>query len=73
MHDRHFRPLPRPGRSIAEWAEYRPSSIWIYDTTQSIERIWLRRTVATGGDVLIGMVLLVVGLMTTQAVLVVGV
>ena len=35
--DRHFRPLPRPGRSakrpFPEWAEYTPNSIWIYDTT----------------------------------------
>jgi transposase InsO family protein len=32
-----LRPLPRPGRSIRkpfpDWAEYRPRSIWIYDTT----------------------------------------
>jgi putative transposase len=37
LHDKHFRPLPRPGRSVRkpfpEWAEYRPNSIWIYDTT----------------------------------------
>jgi hypothetical protein len=39
---------------------------------QTIERVWLRRTVAAAA-VLIGMVLLVVGLITTQAVLVVGV
>jgi hypothetical protein len=39
----------------------------------SIERIWQRRTVAAGATVLIGMVLLIVGLVTTQAVLVVGV
>jgi hypothetical protein len=35
--DKHFRPLPRPGRSIRkpfpDWAEYKPNSIWIYDTT----------------------------------------
>ena len=35
--DKHFRPLPRPGRSarkpFPDWAEYRPNSIWIYDTT----------------------------------------
>jgi transposase InsO family protein len=35
--DKHFRPLPRPGRSarrpFPEWADYRPNSIWIYDTT----------------------------------------
>jgi putative transposase len=32
-----LRPLPRPGRSVRQpfpdWAEYRPGSIWIYDTT----------------------------------------
>lgn len=37
LHDLHFRPLPRPGRSkrrpFPEWADYRPGSIWIYDTT----------------------------------------
>ncbi len=35
--DKHFRPLPRPGRSVRrvfpEWAEYTPNSIWIFDTT----------------------------------------
>ncbi|HLZ38471.1 MAG TPA: DDE-type integrase/transposase/recombinase, partial [Mycobacteriales bacterium] len=35
--DRHFRPLPRPAHSVRkpfpDWAEYRPNSIWIYDTT----------------------------------------
>ena len=35
--DRHFRPLPKPGPSkrkrFPEWADYRPNSIWIYDTT----------------------------------------
>ena len=35
--DRHFRPLPKPGPSkrkrFPEWADYRPSSVWIYDTT----------------------------------------
>ncbi|MDQ1483520.1 MAG: putative transposase, partial [Actinomycetota bacterium] len=35
--DKHFRPLPRPGRSkrrpFPEWADYRPNSIWIYDST----------------------------------------
>jgi Integrase core domain len=35
--DKHFRPLPRPGRSVRkpfpDWAEYTPNSIWIYDTT----------------------------------------
>jgi putative transposase len=34
-----LRPLPRPGRSVRkpfpDWAEYRPGSIWIYDTTTS--------------------------------------
>jgi putative transposase len=37
LHDKHFRPLPRPGRSrrrpFPDWAEYTPNSIWIYDTT----------------------------------------
>jgi transposase InsO family protein len=35
--DKHFRPLPRPGRSVRkpfpDWVEYTPKSIWIYDTT----------------------------------------
>jgi transposase InsO family protein len=35
--DKHFRPLPRPGRSLRkpfpDWVEYTPNSIWIYDTT----------------------------------------
>ena len=35
--DKHFRPLPKPGTSkrtrFPEWADYRPNSIWIYDTT----------------------------------------
>jgi putative transposase len=35
--DKHFRPVPRPGRSqrkpFPEWADYTPNSIWIYDTT----------------------------------------
>lgn len=35
--DLHFRPLPRPGKSkrmqFPVWADYRPNSIWIYDTT----------------------------------------
>lgn len=35
--DRHFRPLPRPGkgkrRPFPDWASYTPNSIWIYDTT----------------------------------------
>jgi putative transposase len=37
LHGRHFRPLPRPGRSrrrpFPDWATYAPNSIWIYDTT----------------------------------------
>ena len=35
--DKHFRPLPKPGKSkrrpFPEWVEYKPNSIWIYDTT----------------------------------------
>ena len=35
--DKHFRPLPRPGRSqrrpFPDWVQYKPNSIWIYDTT----------------------------------------
>lgn len=35
--DRHFRPLPRPGKSkrrpFPDWVEYTPNSIWIYDAT----------------------------------------
>jgi len=35
--DKHFRPRPRPGRSVhkqfPDWVEYKPNSIWIYDTT----------------------------------------
>lgn len=35
--DKHFRPLPKPGRSVRkqfpDWVEYKPNSIWIYDTT----------------------------------------
>jgi hypothetical protein len=35
--DLHFRPRPRLGKSakkpFPEWADYRPNSIWIYDTT----------------------------------------
>ena len=35
--DKHFRPLPKPGRSrrrpFPDWVEYTPNSIWIYDTT----------------------------------------
>jgi hypothetical protein len=34
-----LRPLPRPGRSVRkpfpDWVEYRPGSIWIYDTPTS--------------------------------------
>ena len=37
LHDKHFRPLPRPGRSVRkpfpDWVDYQPGSIWIYDTT----------------------------------------
>ena len=40
---------------------------------QYIERIWLRRTVAAGATALTGMVLLVAGIITTQAILVLGV
>ena len=35
--DKHFRPLPKPGRSqrkpFPAWVDYKPNSIWIYDTT----------------------------------------
>jgi putative transposase len=35
--DKHFRPLPKPGKSkrkpFPDWVEYKPNSIWIYDTT----------------------------------------
>jgi len=35
--DRHFRPTPRPGKSVRtpfpDWAALRPNSIWIYDST----------------------------------------
>jgi putative transposase len=35
--NRHFRPLPKPGRSrrkpFPDWVDYKPNSIWIYDTT----------------------------------------
>ena len=35
--DKRFRPLPEPGRStrkqFPEWAEYKPNSLWIFDTT----------------------------------------
>lgn len=35
--DKHFRPLPKPGRSVRkafpDWVDYTPNSIWIYDTT----------------------------------------
>ncbi|MGH3469567.1 MAG: integrase core domain-containing protein [Thermocrispum sp.] len=35
--DKHFRPLPRPGKSkrrpFPDWVEYTPNSIWIFDTT----------------------------------------
>jgi putative transposase len=62
--DKHFRPLPRPGRSakrpFPEWADYRPNSIWIYDTTHFprakmavliiedlLSRKWLTETVSS--------------------------
>jgi transposase InsO family protein len=35
--DKHFRPQPRPGKSVRkpfpDWVTYTPNSIWIYDTT----------------------------------------
>ena len=35
--DKHFRPAPRPGKSVRspfpDWAALRPNSIWIYDST----------------------------------------
>jgi len=35
--DKHFRPLPRPAKSVRklfpDWVEFTPNSIWIYDTT----------------------------------------
>jgi transposase InsO family protein len=35
--DKHFRPLPKPAKSVRkpfpDWVEYTPNSIWIYDTT----------------------------------------
>jgi putative transposase len=35
--DKHFRPLPKPGRSQRKpfpgWVDYKPNSIWIYDST----------------------------------------
>jgi len=35
--DKHFRPLPKPGKShrrpFPDWADYTPNSIWIYDVT----------------------------------------
>ena len=35
--DKHFRPLPRPAKSVKksfpDWVEYRRHQIWIYDTT----------------------------------------
>jgi putative transposase len=37
LHDKRFRPLPRPGRSVRKpfpaWVEYRPRQLWVYDTT----------------------------------------
>ncbi|MGH3448740.1 MAG: hypothetical protein ACRDQA_19660 [Nocardioidaceae bacterium] len=36
-HDLHFRPRPRPGRSVRkpfpDWVSYTPKQIWIFDTT----------------------------------------
>jgi putative transposase len=41
-----LRPLPRPGRSgrkpFPDWVDYRPGSIWIYDTTQFTRAGWPR-------------------------------
>jgi transposase InsO family protein len=35
--DKHFRPRPRPGKSVRkpfpDWVTYTPNSMWIYDTT----------------------------------------
>lgn len=35
--DKHFRPLPKPGRSVRkpfpDWIDYQPNCLWIYDTT----------------------------------------
>jgi putative transposase len=35
--DKHFRALPKPGRStpkpFPDWVQYQPNSLWIYDTT----------------------------------------
>lgn len=35
--DKHFRALPKPGNSVRkkfpDWVEYKPNSIWTYDTT----------------------------------------
>jgi hypothetical protein len=35
--DKHFRPRPRPGKSVRkpfpDWVTYAPNSMWIYDTT----------------------------------------
>jgi putative transposase len=46
-----LRPLPRPGRTIRrpfpDWVEYRPGSIWIYDTTH-FTRAGVAATVAWG-------------------------
>lgn len=37
LHDKRFRPLPRPSRSVRkpfpDWVEYRPRQLWVYDTT----------------------------------------
>ncbi len=38
--DKHFRPTPRPGKSVRtpfpDWATLTPNSIWIYDSTHFI-------------------------------------
>ena len=39
--DKHFRPLTRPGRSqrkpFPDWVDYKPNSIWIYDTYVTLD------------------------------------
>ena len=62
-----LRPLPRPGRSVRkpfpDWVEYRPKSIWIFDTTHFpragvaatviedlVSRKWLPRDRLRRGD-----------------------
>ena len=65
--DLHFRPRPRPGKSakkpFPDWADYRPNSIWIYDTTHFtkagmavliiedlVSRKWITEIVSCRGD-----------------------